>query len=170
VAFLSGARLQGRMGLGWSAMSSARDVPAADRPSLELRDVDRAFGEIARVSGAGAIAERSRLLAALFGKSTIVEQAFLIRLISGELRQGAVEGVLAEAIAKAAGAAVDAVRQAAMMCGNLGEVAHAASSTPENHCESLPRRRQKTSLSGENRGGLSSRVRHLRTAGPLLIV
>ena len=86
VAFLSGARLQGRMGLGWSAMSSARDVPAADRPSLELRDVVRAFGEIARVSGAGAIAERSRLLAALFGKSTIVEQAFLCAATSARSR------------------------------------------------------------------------------------
>jgi DNA ligase-1 len=126
VAFLSGALLQGRIGLGWSAMSNARSARAADRASLELQDVHRAFSEIARVSGTGAIAERTRLLADLLARSTLEEQEFLVRLISGELRQGAVEGVLAEAIARAAGAPVDAVRQAAMMCGNLGEVARAA--------------------------------------------
>jgi DNA ligase-1 len=126
VAFLSGALLQGRIGLGWAAISNARSARAAEQASLELHDVDRAFDEIAAISGDGAIAERARLLGELFARAAADEQDFLIRLISGELRQGALEGMLAEAIAAAAGAPADAVRHAAMMCGNLGEVARAA--------------------------------------------
>src|SRR5258706_4724612 len=126
VAFLSGGLRQGRIGLGWSAISNARDTRAAETPSLELQDVDRAFGKIASVSGAGAITERTRLLRELFARSTEDEQGFLIRLISGDLRQGALEGVLAEAIAKAAETPADAVRHAAMMCGSLAEVAYLA--------------------------------------------
>ncbi len=126
VSFLSGALLQGRIGVGWSAVSAMRDVPPAAEPSLDLRHVHEAFDEVARVKGAGATEQRVRLLTGLFSRATQVEQEFLVRLLSGELRQGALEGVLAEAVAKASGATGDAVRQAAMMCGDLGEVAHTA--------------------------------------------
>ena len=107
-------------------MSDAQTVGAADTPSIELLEADAIFEQIARTSGAGAVRTRTQLLTGLFTRATCDEQDFLIRLISGDLRQGALEGVLAEAIAKAASAPADAVRQAAMMCGNLGEVAHAA--------------------------------------------
>jgi DNA ligase-1 len=126
VSYLSGSLPQGRIGLGWSAMSDAQTVGAADTPSIELLEVDAIFEQIARTSGAGAVRTRTQLLTGLFTRATCDEQDFLIRLISGDLRQGALEGVLAEAVAKAASAPADAVRQAAMMCGNLGEVAHAA--------------------------------------------
>jgi DNA ligase-1 len=126
VAYLSGALPQGRIGLGWSAVAELRTAGAAAEASLNVLDVDATFDAIARTKGAGAAKTRAQLMAALFARSAKDEQDFLIRLISGELRQGALEGVLAEAIAQAAGAPSDAVRQAAMMCGNLGEVAHAA--------------------------------------------
>ena len=126
VSFLSGALLQGRIGVGWSAISGMRSVTPAAESSLELREVHDAFGRVAGVKGAGVTQSRLRLLTDLFRRATQSEQEFLVRLLSGELRQGALEGVLAEAVAKAAGVSGDAVRQAAMMCGDLGEVACAA--------------------------------------------
>jgi len=126
VAFLSGSLPQGRIGLGWSAISQARTARGADQPSLELLDVDATFRQIAGVSGGGAARQRRSLLQTLFESSTAEEQDFLIRLLGGELRQGAVEGVLTDAIAKASGAPIDAIRHAAMMSGNLGEIARVA--------------------------------------------
>jgi DNA ligase-1 len=126
VAYLSGSLLQGRIGLGWSAISAARMSGAADTPGLELREVNAIFDRIARVSGAGASRERARLAGELFADSTRDEQDFLVRLLSGDLRQGALEGVLTEAIARAAKTPAAAVRQAAMMSGDLGEVAKVA--------------------------------------------
>jgi len=126
VAFLSGALLQGRIGIGWSIIAQARSVEPAREPSLELRDVHAVFARVSELEGTGVVRARVRALADLFGRVTTSEQDFLVRLMSGELRQGALEGVLAEAVAKAAGASGDAVREAAMMCGDLGEVACAA--------------------------------------------
>src|SRR4051812_32669463 len=111
VAYLSGALAQGRVGLGWSAISSARGTAAAATPSLDVLDVHTAFEHISRTSGSGAATTRARLLADLFSRATEAEQDFLGRLISGELRQGALAGVLTEAIAKAANVPADDVRQ-----------------------------------------------------------
>jgi ATP-dependent DNA ligase I len=126
VSYLSGSLAQGRIGLGWTAVAGARTAGAAEHSSLELVEVDSVFEKIAHAAGAGVSRLRLELLTGLLTRATRDEQDFLIRLISGELRQGALEGVLAEAIAKAANTPADAVRQAAMMCGNLGEVAHTA--------------------------------------------
>jgi len=126
VAFLSGALLQGRIGIGWSLVAQMRAVEPAREPSLELREVNQAFEQAAALKGAGITRARMQILTGLFSRATAGEQDFLVRLMSGELRQGAVEGVLAEAVAKAAGASGTAVREAAMMCGDLGEVACAA--------------------------------------------
>lgn len=126
VAYLSGALPQGRIGIGWSVISQARAVSPAAQPMLELQDAHDVFSRAADISGAGALRARAQLLLDLFSRATETEQDFLVRLLSGELRQGAQEGVLAEAVAKAAGAPADVVRQAAMMCGDLGDVARAA--------------------------------------------
>jgi DNA ligase-1 len=126
VAYLSGSLPQGRIGLGWAAIAAVRSSVAAEHSSLELTDVNEAFGQIARSSGAGAVRARTQQLTQLLGRATHDEQDFLIRLISGELRQGALEGVLTDAIAKASHTSGQTVRQAAMVSGNLGEVAHAA--------------------------------------------
>lgn len=126
VAFLSGSPAQGRVGLGWAAISEARKADAASTASLELREVDEAFDQMAHMSGAGSARERIRLLGRLFARATSTEHDFLVRLLSGDLRQGALEGVLIEAIAKAVRSPAAAIRNATMMAGELGEVARVA--------------------------------------------
>ena len=101
VAFLAGTPLQGRIGAGWRTLVNLRSAPA-DEPSLTVADVDQIFDEVAVTSGKGSAARRSELLGGLFGKATKAEQDFLLRLLTGELRQGALEGIMLDAIAKAA--------------------------------------------------------------------
>ena len=102
ILFLSGALTQGKIGVGYAAIREARDVPPAAAPALTLTDVDRAFEEAAGARGAGSAAPRSQRLRHLFGRATSDDQDFLARLLFGELRQGALDGVLLDAIASAA--------------------------------------------------------------------
>jgi DNA ligase-1 len=126
VAFLSGTPLQGRIGVAGSVIATARSTSPAAEPSLELKDVDASFARIADAAGSGSTATKARLLRDLFARATTDEQDFLIRLLFGELRQGALEGVLAEAVARAAGLPADRVRRATMLAGALPPVARAA--------------------------------------------
>jgi DNA ligase-1 len=126
VAFLSGYPRQGRIGVGHAAISAAAATPPADGATLGLADIDAAFGRLAALAGKGSAAERARLLRELFSRATRVEQEFLARLLYGELRQGALEGVLLEAVARAASIPAARIRRAAMMAGDLGVVARAA--------------------------------------------
>ncbi|MGE5816366.1 MAG: ATP-dependent DNA ligase [Acidobacteriota bacterium] len=123
VAFLSSGPRQGRIGIGMAAIRAAMPETAADRATLTVRDVDTAFSEIAGMSGT--LARTSRLRA-LFARSNREEQRFLSRLLFGELRQGALEGVLLEAVARAANVPAEAVRRATMLAGDLRPVARAA--------------------------------------------
>src|SRR5581483_10671472 len=117
---------QGRIGIGGAALQALRDVPPADAPSLDLAEVDAAFDRVAATAGRGSAAARDALLRQLFGLATQAEQDFLARLLFGELRQGALEGVLTDAVARAAGVPAADVRRAAMLAGDLAPVAHAA--------------------------------------------
>jgi DNA ligase-1 len=126
IPFLSGAARQGRIGIGGALLSTLRDVPPADAPSLELADVDAAFDRIAAAAGTGSASTRAQLLRQLLGRATRAEQDFLIRLLFGELRQGALEGVLMDAVARASGIPLARVRRAAMLAGDLAPVARAA--------------------------------------------
>lgn len=126
VAFLSGETRQGRLGIGYATLSALRGGASAATPALALREVDEALARVAATKGKGSAAERGALLAALFARATRAEQDFLMRLLVGELRQGALEGVMIEAIAAAAGVTVADVRRAAMFAGDLGAVARAA--------------------------------------------
>ena len=126
VGLLSGLPRQGRIGIGHASLRLARAEPAAAEPGLTLAEVDAAFDRLLAVGGKGAAAERLRLLKELFGRASEAEQDFLLRLLVGELRQGALEGVLVEAVAKAAGLPAADVRRAAMLAGDLGVVAEAA--------------------------------------------
>jgi DNA ligase-1 len=126
VAFLAGRPRQGRIGLGASRIFEARPSAAAPSPSLTLEDVDAAFQAIATAAGRGSAAEKRRLLAGLLARATGDEQDFLVRLLFGELRQGALEGVLIEAVARASTIPAGTVRRAAMMAGELAVIAHAA--------------------------------------------
>jgi DNA ligase-1 len=125
IGFFTGWPRQGRLGAGWSSVSSASGQEAAAEPTLELRDVDRAFDELQAVRGKNSATERQRLLNALFARATPDEQQFLRALVIGEVRQGALEGVLLEAVAKAADLPSVRVRRAVMLAGDLGTVAGA---------------------------------------------
>jgi DNA ligase-1 len=126
VAFLSGTLRQGRIGLGWRLVAGARVVSAAECSVVELREVDAIFERIAQAAGAGSTVEKSALLRDLFMRVTADAQSFLVRLLTGELRQGALEGVITDAVARAANLPAPLVRRAAMMAGELPLVAHAA--------------------------------------------
>jgi DNA ligase-1 len=126
-AFLSGSFRQSKLGVGYAALQSAMPPSPAETASLELSEVDAAFARISQVSaGKGSIGERVRVLGELLARATRIEQEFLFRLVIGELRQGAVEGVMLEAVAKAAGIPGEQVRRARMMTGDLSKVAKAA--------------------------------------------
>jgi DNA ligase-1 len=124
VAWLSGELPQRQIGVGWAALRSLPGAAAA--PSLTVRGVDATFTEIGAVAGKGSQARRSELVNAAFAAATNVEQTFLRRLLGGELRQGALVGVMADAVAKAAELPAADVRRAAMLGGDLPTVAAAA--------------------------------------------
>jgi DNA ligase-1 len=126
VAFLSGSPRQGRIGVARSVVAAGRAVAPAIVRTLALKDVDECFGQIAASSGSGTAAARAGLLRDLLDRATLEEQDFLVRLLFGELRQGALEGLLVEAVARAAGLPPDRVRRAAMLAGALEPVARAA--------------------------------------------
>jgi len=124
VAYLSGELPQRQIGVGWAALRDG--FTPADTPTLTLSDVDSGFSAIGAVSGKGSAAARKALVGELFGRATEDEQRFLTGLLSGELRQGALEGVMTEAVARAAAVPVAEVRRAMMLRGSLGAVAAAA--------------------------------------------
>jgi ATP-dependent DNA ligase I len=124
VAYLSGELPQRQIGVGWASLRSA--PPASAAASLTVLGVDAAFTEIGAVIGPGSVAERKRLVDAVLGAATVDEQYFLVRLLSGELRQGALDGVMTEAVARAAGVPAALVRRAVMLRGSLPAVALAA--------------------------------------------
>ena len=126
VGYLVGTLRQGRIGLGPAIVRDALSVAAAKDATLDLGHVDGTFEEIAGISGKGSSVERKRRLRELFSGATAAEQDFLARLLLGELRQGALEGVMADAIAKAADLPLAEVRRAVMLAGNPATVAQAA--------------------------------------------
>ena len=126
VALLTGSPRQGSIGIGHAAISTASDVAPADAPTLTISDIDSAFGALAGIRGPGSVQARATRLGDLFTRATRAEQDFLRRLLYGELRHGALEGVMIEAVAKAAGLGVHLVRRAAMMAGSLAAVARPA--------------------------------------------
>jgi DNA ligase-1 len=125
VAYLSGALPHGSIGVGWASL---RDLPppAAPPPTLEIEEVDATLRGIGGLAGAGSQANRRRELTSLFERMTEPEQRFLRSLLAGEVRQGALEGVMVDAVARAAEVPSKEVRRAAMVAGDLGAVAAAA--------------------------------------------
>src|SRR6185436_15069970 len=101
VAWLSGELAQGRIGIGWATVREMKEVPPAAEATLALAEIDAELEAIARASGGGSAGERRRRLGALFARATPDEQDFLGRLLLGGLRQGALEGVMLDAVARA---------------------------------------------------------------------
>ncbi len=126
VAFLAGELIEGRIGVGPALLRAVAPGSPAAEPTLSVGDVANCFQRVASVFGSGSTATRGRLLNELLSRATAEEQGFLTRLILGELRQGALEGVMVEAIARAAKLPSRSVRRALMLSGRLPEVARAA--------------------------------------------
>jgi ATP-dependent DNA ligase I len=125
IGFFIGWPRQGRIGVGWASVADASASEPAVAPTLELVDVDRVFDALQAVKGKGSAADRVRLLRELFARATPDEQRFLSALVIGEVRQGALEGVMLEAVARAADVPAGRLRRAVMLAGDLGVVARA---------------------------------------------
>jgi len=122
-AYLSGDTRQGRQGIGYALIRSAKTSTLAAAPMLSIAEVDDTLARIAATTGAGSTAARARLLADLLERATEAERDFLVRLLLGELRQGALEGLMVDAVAAAADLPVATVRRAAMVAGGIASIA-----------------------------------------------
>ena len=122
VGFLTGVPRQGRIGVGWRSVSDVAPTSSAE-PSLEVLLLDGVLTRLAAASGAGSVAVRRALLEDLFARATAPEVAFIRGLLTGGLRQGALAGVMTDAVATAAAAPIEVVRRAAMLSGDLGRTA-----------------------------------------------
>ncbi len=125
VGFLSGSPRQGRVGIGGALLWSVK-TPPTESPVLEVLDVDRYIERIPSITGRGSQARRRQLLEDLLGRATADEQEFLRKLLLGDLRQGALKGLMMDAVAVASGAPAALVRRATMLGGDLGRVARSA--------------------------------------------
>ncbi|WTP55872.1 ATP-dependent DNA ligase [Streptomyces phaeochromogenes] len=121
IPYLAGRLPQGRLGIGWKILGTP--VAPAAEPTLTVREVDARLTALGKVSGTGSQAERARLVGELMGACTEPEQRFLLGLIGGEVRQGALDAVAVEGLAQATGAPSVDVRRAVMLAGSLQTVA-----------------------------------------------
>ena len=121
-AFLAGQLRQGRVGVGWGLLKAV-DVEPASSPTLTVTALDQAVAQLAVLSGPGSAGARSALLKSLFEAATAAEADFMRRLLLGDLRQGALEALVTDALAVAVGVPVDVVRRAVMLDGDLSRVA-----------------------------------------------
>src|SRR5262249_47557436 len=122
VAILAGAVRQGRIGLGYATIPNSSGLPAA-APTLEIFGLYAALSRVSIVKRSGSEQERRRQLQALLERATAAEQEFLAGLLLGNLRQGALEGIMLDAVARASGVALAKVRRASMMAGDIPRVA-----------------------------------------------
>jgi ATP-dependent DNA ligase len=122
---VSGVPRQGRVGVGYATVYAVEQAPAAE-PALTIHDLDAAIDEIERATGSGSGERRRALLTGLLARATAPEADFVRRLFTGELRQGALTALVAEAVAKAAGVAPEAARRALMLTGDLPRTAEIA--------------------------------------------
>jgi ATP-dependent DNA ligase I len=125
VGFLTGVPRQGRVGIGYSTIYGIERAPAAEA-SLTIDDLDRAIAEVQDTTGTGSAAKRQLILGALLGRATEQEADFVRRLFTGELRQGALAGLMVDAIAKAAEVPGELARRALMLSGDLMRTAEIA--------------------------------------------
>jgi DNA ligase-1 len=136
VGLLSGVPRQGRVGVGYSTIYGVEPQPAGD-PSLTVDDLDRAIAEVQAARGPGSAGRRKELLGTLLGRATEQEAGFVKRLFTGEMRQGALAGVMADAVAKAAGVSTDVTRRALMLSGDLTRTAEIAMTEGEEGLRSV---------------------------------
>lgn len=136
VGLLLAAPRQGRLGVGWRGLS-AIEIAHSDESTLTVGDVDDSLDALASTSGSGSAAGRTGILIDLGSRATAAEWDFLVRAMLGELRTGALSGVLLDAIARAADRPAALVRRAAMLSGDLGETARIALAGAEGDLEAV---------------------------------
>jgi DNA ligase-1 len=136
VGFLVGKPRQGRVGVGWRSVGAAMGQPA-DTATITVAELDAMLDRLAATSGAGSSGDRSRELRELTARATEREQGFIARVLLGEMRTGALEGVLTDAIARASDRPGGIVRRAAMLSGDLGETARLALTGTEAELEAV---------------------------------
>lgn len=135
---VAGDPRQGRVGVGWATVAQMGEAdppetqdpapagPPRAGPGLTVADLDSLLDAVAAASGAGAASRRAGLIDGFLARAAPAEAGFLRRLLVGELRQGAGEGIVVEAVARAAGVPAAAVRRGVMLSGDLGAVAEIA--------------------------------------------
>ncbi|MFC7490424.1 MULTISPECIES: ATP-dependent DNA ligase [unclassified Knoellia] len=132
VGLLLGAIRQGSIGLGYRTVLAARDATTpATQAQLSIGDVDAVLDTIAGLGGSGSVGTRNAALASLFERATVVEQDYLVRALTGEMRTGALEGVLTDGLARAVGLPLADVRRAVMLSGSLSGTVKLALASPE---------------------------------------
>ena len=131
VGLLAGVPRQGRVGIGYSTIYGIERAPAREA-SLTIEELDRAIAEVQGMTGSGSAAKRRQVLGELLGRATDEEADFVKRLLTGELRQGALAGLMVDAIGKAAGVSGELVRRALMLSGDLTRTAEIAITQGEN--------------------------------------
>ncbi|MGF1597007.1 MAG: ATP-dependent DNA ligase [Acidimicrobiales bacterium] len=128
VGFLVGRLRQGSIGIGWATVAGL-DLAPATEPTLTVADLDQLLSAVAATTGPGSVGARARLLTATLGRATRVELDFVRRLLVGDLRQGALAGVVTDAVARAAAVRPAELRRAVMLRGDLAETAAVALTT-----------------------------------------
>ena len=123
VGFLCGELRQGKLGIGYATVRKLRALPTAAEPSVTVSELDDAFQQLAELSGKGAAGQRGLLLERLFSRLTESERDFLVRLMLGELRQGALEAIVVDALGHATTIPAEALRRAMLFTGDAKEVA-----------------------------------------------
>ncbi len=123
VGFLCGELRQGKIGIGQAALGRARSLPEAGGAEVTVLELDAAFDALYRLSGRGSVRERDNLLSTLFERLTAQERNFTLRLILGDLRQGALEAVVLAGLAEASGVSSNSIRRAMLFLGDAAEVA-----------------------------------------------
>jgi DNA ligase-1 len=136
VGFLSGAPRQGRVGVGYSTIHRVEPASALE-PTLTVADLDRAIVAVSEATGAGSAARRTEILGCLLGRATDEEAAFVRRLFTGEVRQGALAGLMVDAVARAAGVPGALARRAQMLSGDLPRTAEIALAEGERGLRSV---------------------------------
>ncbi|MBT2518273.1 ATP-dependent DNA ligase [Streptomyces sp. ISL-90] len=136
IGFLVGKPRQGRVGVGWRSVGAAMGEPA-DTATVSVAELDAMLDRLAATSGAGSAGGRGRELRELTARATEHEQGFIARVLLGEMRTGALEGVLTDAIARASDRPADIVRRAAMLSGDLGKTARLALTGTEAELEAV---------------------------------
>jgi len=124
--YLSGELPQGRLGVGWAMLQEASKESSFHSNPVSLIDLDRYFDIIAEEKGPGSSRKKIQILTEVFSRSDEKEKEFLVKLIMGEIRQGALEGLVLEAVARASSLSADRLQRSFMFSGNIGEVARTA--------------------------------------------